>query len=217
LTAYQAGDIVAIRGKGDFTLGYFWPLQFWTFTTRIAMRIYAKLCVVLSICAICLTAIAKDNLDRPELKVPDSAEKLTIALQDADLWNGNRIPKTMQCAKLGGKQSSSPSLVVSGVPNKAKSLIAFFENPRANHNQGLIRAKEGRDGSNWLVPAVRSGNAADRLPKGIEIYDGGSTWGQAYSAPCPSSGSWLYTVTVYALDENDLVIGSGKREIGWAP
>jgi phosphatidylethanolamine-binding protein (PEBP) family uncharacterized protein len=49
------------------------------------------------------------------------------------------------------------------------------------------------------------------------MFDGGSTWGNAYSSPCPTQGSWLYTVIVYALDENDVVVGVGKRDIGYAP
>lgn len=164
------------------------------------------------------SAAAKDNFGNPELKIPSGAESLSITFSDVELWDGKHVPRTMQCRELGGQQPASPKLFVSGVPDKAKSLVVFFENPRAHDNHGLVRVQESRrHESSWTVPPMRNNATADKVPKGTELFDGGNTWGKAYSAPCPNGGSWLYTVAIYALDENDLVVGFGKMEIGYAP
>jgi phosphatidylethanolamine-binding protein (PEBP) family uncharacterized protein len=166
----------------------------------------------------CLAATAKDSFGSPDLKVPDGAEQLNIVFSDTDSWDGKRVPKTMQCQALGGKGSASPKLFVLGAPDKTKSLIVFFENPIAHDNHGLVRVREERNHeSRWTVPPIRNKSPPDMLPKGVELFDGGSTWGNAYNSPCPTAGSWLYSVSIYALDENGGVVGFGRREIGYAP
>ena len=159
---------------------------------------------------------ARDQFDRPSLEVPKAAARLTVAFAEPEKWDGKRIDRTMQCRDLGGDKPASPRLSVSGVPADAISLVVFFANPRSYHNHGTFRVKEGRSEEAWTVPSIRSG-AGDKLPKGIEIFDGGSTWGRAYNAPCPTAGSWLYTVTVYALDAEDKVLAIGEKDVGYAP
>jgi phosphatidylethanolamine-binding protein (PEBP) family uncharacterized protein len=67
----------------------------------------------------------------------------------------------------------------------------------------------------WWVPSVRSG--AQKLPDHVHLFDGGNTWGNAYNAPCPTADSWLFTLTVYALDGDQQVVAVGNRELGYAP
>lgn len=165
----------------------------------------------------CLSASAKDRFGSPELKVPGNAQKLTVAFADTEQWDGKRVPRAMQCARLGGKNPTSPALLVSGLPDKVKSLVVFYANPRAFDNHGLVRVTDGRDGENWPVPAIKSSSAPEELPKGVAMYDGGNMIGKPYSSPCPSGGSWSYTITVYALDETDAVIGVGEKGMGYAP
>ena len=163
-----------------------------------------------------LPASAKDSFDRPSLEVPKTVGKLAIAFTDTQKWDGKHIHRTMQCRDLGGDKQASPALLVSGLPDTATSLVVYFANPRASHNHGTFRVKEGRSEDGWRVPSIQSG-ASEKLPKGIELFDGGSTWGRAYNAACPTQGSWLFTVTVYALDRDDKVLAVGEKELGYAP
>ena len=160
---------------------------------------------------------AKDQFGRPELSVPGSAVKLQIAFSDATIWDGKRIPRAMQCARLGGQNPASPGLRVGNVPDATKSLVMYVVNVRAFDNHGLARITEGRDGSTWTIPPIRSLAQAEELPKGIELFDGGSQIGVAYSSPCPTANSWLYAITVYALGEKDVVLAAGEINMGYAP
>lgn len=178
------------------------------------MKILAPF-TLLSLMLGCAAVHAKDQFDRPQLAVPKVAATLTIAFADAALWDGKHIPRTMQCRELGGDKPASPSLVVSGAPEGTQSMVVYFANPRSYHNHGLFKVTVLPSDAGWTVPAVRSG--ANTLPKGVELFDGGSTWGKAYNAPCPTSGSWLYTVTVYALDAENKVLATGEKEVGYAP
>ena len=56
----------------------------------------------------------------------------------------------------------------------------------------------------------------DALPGGIALFQEGSTWGAAFNAACPTGGSWKYTVTVYALNEQEQVIATQEIDVGWA-
>lgn len=168
-----------------------------------------------SLVLLCVSALAKDPFDRPQLPVARNAASLTIAFADAALWDGKRIPRAMQCKPLGGDKPTSPSLLVTGLPEATQNLVVYFANPRIQHNHGLFKVTAQAGDAGWTVPAVRSG--ANSLPSGVEIFDGGSTWGKAYSAPCPDHGTGFYTVTVYALDAMGSAIGIGSRELGYAP
>lgn len=159
---------------------------------------------------------AKDSFDRPSLEVPKTVAKLTIVFTDSEKWDGKHIDRTMQCRDLGGEKPVSPKLTVSSFPSATTSLVVFFSNPRSNHNHGTFRVNEGKAEEVWTVPSIGSGQVKN-LPKGIEVFDGGSTWGRAYNAPCPTAGSWLYTVTVYALDAEDKVLAVGEKDVGYAP
>jgi len=163
----------------------------------------------------CAVVHAKDQFDRPQLTVPKEAATLTLSFADETLWDGKRIQRTMQCKELGGDKPASPAMLVTGAPEGAQSLVVYFANPRSYHNHGLFKVTGKLSDAGWTVPAVRSG--ANTLPKGVELFDGGSTWGKAYNSPCPTSGSWLYTVTVYALDAENKVLAKGEREVGYAP
>lgn len=160
-------------------------------------------------------ALAKDPFGRPELPVPASATKLQVAFADTTSWNGRRVPRTMQCARLGGLNPASPELKVAGVPDATKSLVVYVVNVRNYDNHGLMRFTGERDGAAMTIPAVRSLSAD--LPKGVELFDGGSQSGFAYAAPCPGSGGWNYAITVYALGEKDAVLAVGELSMGFAP
>ena len=160
---------------------------------------------------------AKDRFGRPDLAVSASTPKLSVELSDSSLWDGRRVPRTMQCARLGGQNPASPRLNVTNIPEATKSLVMYVNNVRANDNHGLARISEGRDGATWTIPPLLSRAPIDALPKGIALFDGGSDIGAAYSAPCPTGGSWQYVITVYALGEKDEVLAVGEVSMGFAP
>lgn len=161
-----------------------------------------------------IPALAKDNFGFPELSTPSSAVSLTVSFVNESLWNGKTIIPEMRCTRLGGIKPASPQLKVANVPVATKNLVVFFANPRARDNHGLVRVSKIDDAQEWLIPAINS-QADTKLPKSVTLFDGGTLSGKAYAAPCPTSGSWQYAVTIYALDESDTVIGIGKMDLGW--
>ncbi len=172
--------------------------------------------VLLALTVLCtsLTTNAKDNFGFPELKVGSTASELKVSFADPAIWDGKNIVSEMRCTRLGGKGPVSPVLNIESVPEGATSLIVFYANPAARDNHGLIRFRKNKDVNGWQIPAIRS-QASDKLPKGIELFDGGNLAGKAYAAPCPTGGNWQYTVTVYALNESDNVLAVGKLVLGW--
>lgn len=158
--------------------------------------------------------LAKDTFGFPELVVPSDATELKILFINEPLWDGKSIVPTMRCTRLGGVKPASPELKIANVPATTKSLIIFFANPRSRDNHGLIRVLKTGAGEDWLIPTINS-QASTKLPKGVELFDGGTLAGKAYAAPCPTGGNWQYTVTVYAMNETDNVVAIGKMNLGW--
>lgn len=180
------------------------------------MQNISKFLLATSIYLLCTTQAvrAKDNFGFPDLKAEPNATELKIAFANADIWDGRNIVKEMRCTSLGGKNPVSPVLDVGAVPADATSLVVFYANPRNRDNHGLIRFRKNKDALEWQIPAIRS-QASDKLPNGVELFDGGSLAGKAYAAPCPTAGNWQYTSTVYALNESDAVIAIGKLVLGF--
>ncbi len=160
------------------------------------------------------SAHAKDNFGFPDLKTPSNAAVLKVAFANTEQWDGRNFMKEMRCTALGGKNPVSPVLNIGTVPAEATSLVVFYANPRSRDSHGLIRFRKDKNDAEWQIPAIKS-QASDKLPQGVELYDGGNLAGKAYAAPCPTSGNWQYTATVYALNEADAVIAVGKLVLGF--
>ncbi len=165
---------------------------------------------------------SKNSREGPALDVPSGAAPLFIEFDDDAIWGNKRIDPTMQCARNGGDKPASPKFRVRSVPAGASSLVVYVLNePPSWDNHGLFRvrppANQSADASTWVVPAISNNRDTAKLPQRITLYAGGNSWGKAYSSPCPSGGSWRYTISVYALDANDGVIGYGKTVMGFAP
>ena len=174
------------------------------------MEIFSK------VLAFMLVGASAFAADKPDLKVANEVSKLAVSFVDADVWNGKRWLRVQQCAGRGGVAPlKSPALKVSGAPTETQKLVVFFSNPRAMHNHGLFSYQAKPDGDAYTVPAVASGATA-KLPEGIALFQGGSTWSAAFNAACPSGGSWKYSVTVYALDAQEQVIAMQEIDVGWA-
>lgn len=154
--------------------------------------------------------------DKPDLSVPSGIPKLEIAFADPQTWNGKRIPVALQCVKRGGvKPVLSPELKISGSPAATKDLVVFFNDPRAFNNHGLFAYTGEPEGGVFAVPGVTSSSA--KLGKDVALFQGGSRWGFAYSAPCPlNSMQHHFTVMVYARDAAGIVIAVGETSVGYA-
>jgi phosphatidylethanolamine-binding protein (PEBP) family uncharacterized protein len=154
--------------------------------------------------------------DRPDLSVPWGAAKLAVSFADSDTWNGKRIPVALQCVKRGGiNPVRSPELKVSGAPAGTQKLVVFFNDPHAINNHGLFSYESTAADGVYTVPAIRSGNA--KLPAGMELFQGGSTWGAGYNAPCPQQPmQHNFKVTVYALSDAGVVLAKGEADMGYA-
>jgi phosphatidylethanolamine-binding protein (PEBP) family uncharacterized protein len=160
--------------------------------------------ITLTLCGLAHSA------DRPDLSVPWGAAKLAVTFTDSDTWNGKRIPVTLQCAKRGGV-----GLKVSGAPAGTQKLVVFFSDPRAFNNHGLFSYEGTATEGVYTVPAIKE--RSTKLPAGMELFQGGSTWGAGYNAPCPlQSMQHSFTVTVYALNETGAVIAKGETDMGYA-
>jgi hypothetical protein len=168
---------------------------------------------ILTLSILSFSALAAD---KPDLKVPDGLPKLTVAFVDAETWNGKRWLKTQQCKQNGGVSPlRSPALNVSGAPAGTSKLVVFINNPRSFHNHGLYSYQAKSEDGSYTVPAVVT-HATDKLPKGVALFQGGSSWGAAFNSACPSNGSWKFTLTVYAMDEKEQVIAIHEGDIGWS-
>lgn len=163
----------------------------------------------------CLMGLAH-AADRPDLSVPFGTPKLSITFTDPATWNGKRIPVALQCAKRGGvRPVRSPELKVSETPASTAKLVIFFNDPRAFNNHGLFSYEGAPVDGVYTVPAIGSGDT--KLKKGMELFQGGSSWGAGYNAPCPQqSMQHHYTVTVYALSDAGAVIAKGDIDMGYA-
>lgn len=160
-------------------------------------------------------------LTKPDLEDAAEVAALEVSFADPSTWNGEDIPKSMQCPRNGGRSPGSPELVVGNVPSSAKGLVVFFRNPRASHNHGLVKYSGTPNGKGeFIVPSVAHG-ATGNLPGGVAIFQGGtdtpSSQGAAFWAPCPSRGYWRYEITVFAVDHNDTVVAEKKIAWGGAP
>lgn len=154
--------------------------------------------------------------DKPDLTVPSGLPKLAVSFADADTWNGKRWLKTQQCRQNGGVSPlKSPVLNVTGAPEGTSKLVVFINNPRSFHNHGLYAYQAKSEDGSYIVPAVTS-HAVDKLPIGVSLFQGGSSWSAAFNSACPSSGSWKYTLTVYALNDQEKVIAIHESDIGWS-
>lgn len=162
----------------------------------------------------------KNSFGGPKLEVPKNIPSLQIQFEEEG-WGDKRIAPKMQCARNGGDKPASPKMSIDGAPEGTSSLIVYVLNePPSWDNHGLFRVMPATDrdaAKSWVIPSIGSNRELDKLTKRVRPYAGGNSWGRVYSAPCPSGGSWRYTVAVFAVDDEDKVLAYGKTIMGYAP
>ncbi len=128
--------------------------------------------------------------------------KKSLALSSVAFANGSTIPARYTCDGL----NVSPTLFISGVPEKTQSLVLMMDDPDAGNTAWV----------HWLVfnipPTVRE------IPEGKEPSgrSGMNSWGKiGYGGPCPPRGKeHRYVFHLYALSRTlPLRVGSSKAEV----
>jgi hypothetical protein len=99
----------------------------------------------------------------------------------------------------------NPSLLISGVPEQAKSLVLIMDDPDAP--VGIW--------DHWIVFNIQPD--IEQIEEGTEpsgIHGLGTSGNLKYNGPCPASGEHRYFFKLYALDTM-LALGEGasKQEV----
>ena len=123
----------------------------------------------------------------------------SLTISSPAFENDQIVPIRFTC----NGRNVSPPLVISGVPEKAKSLVLIVDDPDAPF--GVF--------THWLLwnipPGTKSigeGNMPDGAVSGINSFGK-----PGYSGPCPASGLHRYFFTVIALDSIVGLNGQAKR------
>ena len=147
-----------------------------------------------------------------------SAQAIVVELADP-AWNGEAIPKGMQCQKFGGEGPRTPGLMISDIPEGVNLLI--FEYSDESHKP-MDNGGHGKFGyalnepvtSQWVAQV--SGHSFE-LPKGFFMIEAhrNPAWDKAgaYMPPCSGGRNNLYYVTVKAaqVKEDGLEIKATQR------
>ncbi len=132
-----------------------------------------------------LKKVGKDGKYELETTIPQSALKLT----SPDFQNGEEIPAKFTC----DGEKAFPTLQISGIPAKTKSLLLIVSEPQQNEMPKKVH------GTFWGIPAdtteINNENFAG-------FSQGANDFPKTYSAPCPSEGtSENYLFELWALDK----------------
>ena len=140
----------------------------------------------------------------------------SLSLTSPAFSGGGTIPSKFTC---DGDRSVSPPLLISGVPEGAKSLALIMDDPdvpKILHADGVF--------DHWVLFNIPP--ETKEIPEGLPAQAGGSagTVGangagkNAYTGPCPppqyEPSEHRYIFTLYALDtELPLTEGASKSEV----
>jgi hypothetical protein len=112
----------------------------------------------------------------------------TMTLTSPAFANYKEIPKQYTC---DGK-NIHPPLAISGVPEKAQSLVLILDDPQAVNGTFVHWVV-------WNIPADTKELKAGELPR--QAQQGKNTGGTyAYLGPCPPFGTHHYRFLLYATD-----------------
>ncbi len=122
-----------------------------------------------------------------------------MQLESAAFENGGRIPKKYTCQD----QNINPPLMVSDIPEDAKTLVLIVDDPDAPNGTFV----------HWVVYNIPRFNViAENSIPGNEGKNGYGETG--YTGPCPPSGIHRYYFKCYALtDKLFLENGATKQDV----
>lgn len=123
-----------------------------------------------------------------------------IRLESSTFKNNQAIPKKYTCES---KENYSPPLSWSRIPQQAKSLVIFCEDPDAPRGTFV----------HWFIYDIPAN--VSKLPENIkvgkniteisQVKQGPNDFGKhGWTGPCPPHGTHRYVFKIYAIDEKNL-------------
>lgn len=129
-----------------------------------------------------------------------------MELKSSAFTQGGKIPAQFSC----DGEEMSPELLISGVPNGAKSLVLIMDDPDV---PASVRKEQMWD--HWVVfniPPDTKRIAENTEPPGVSGKN--TQGGLGYQGPCPPDREHRYFFKLYALDcMLDLAEGATKSEV----
>ena len=121
-----------------------------------------------------------------------------MRLESSAFENNSFIPSKYTC----DGENVNPPLKISGVPQKAKSLVLIVDDPDAPRGTWVHWTV-------WNISSQTTEIAENSVPQGA--VEGMTDFGKpGYGGPCPPSGTHRYFFKIYALDTN-LNLGSSAQ------
>lgn len=154
------------------------------------MRGRARLVVLAPLFAAILSGCGANTSNSPQhMKLTSSA-----------FGHGAIIPKEFTC----DGQNASPPLDIAGVPAEAKSLVIILEDPDAPRAGGFDHWVM------WNIPPLTASVLRNASPTGatVGVNDAGTN---AYTGPCPPSGTHHYHFKIFALDTTLTLPAASKK------
>lgn len=142
----------------------------------------------------------------------DSQAMFRASFED-DKWDGKTVPKGQQCRKFGGKNPSTPGLLIQDIPANANAIVMEYSDrswpPMDNGGHGKIGYKIPAGTNKVSVPSVPGHSF--KLPEGFFIIapHQSPNWDKAgaYMPPCSGGNGNQYYVTIKAV-----ILSPGKTD-----
>ena len=124
-----------------------------------------------------------------------------VKLSSDAFENNGMIPKTYTC----DGEDVSPTLKITSVSSKAKSLALIMDDPDAS----------GGTFTHWIVWNIPPTKSEFTKGENLQTPQGKTDFGSAgYGGPCPPSGTHRYFFKLYALDSSlELKAGATRKEL----
>lgn len=154
-----------------------------------------------------VSAVVSTNVFSLDAKIADAA------------WNGIKVPEGQQCQKFGGKNPSTPKLIVSEIPENTNELVLEYsdrDSDRMNNGgHGMMSFTLDSPKTEVQIPSV-PGHTFD-IPSAFKMIEAhrGPGWDKAgaYMPPCSGGKGHAYYVTVKAV-AGDKVTATTVLEMG---
>ena len=173
------------------------------------MKFAVAFLIILAALVVFIYLVQSDTRPTPQI----SMEPSTLSISSPAFESSGRIPARYTC----DGENISPELYITGVPEKAASLVLIVDDPDAPvgiWDHLLVFNIPAQSESLQSIPAefFNSERGTGLWPS---AKYGKNSWGRlGYGGPCPPSGAHRYIFKLYALDANlDLPVGVDKKTL----